>query len=621
MPGTVAPRAARATRILEFSRARRLARRGRGLTGMLFSLLLLLSSARDEGVLHTWRPRTWYADLLARPAEVSPDGGWLLHTVEGRTELLELASGAVRPLVECTGQDDVVWARWAGSGARLVSVGRKDGKVGATSFDCSSGERGACELPDAFDDALFTSRAGRRIFAGRRDGAYTLWLEDAELGESRVLVRDVRPLGWAVSPEATELVFLHQNEAGWVDLEHVELASGVRRVLRTDLDASYQPTPMAWWKGEILLSLVGAATGTPAAKQDPTAERDLDLFALSLADGALRCVVEAPGDDLVTGVVGGRLLWTNVRTSMRVARMPSAGGELVELVGATASFPAWHPDGERLAVMHGPMTLADWALNWDLGAMSLDRERRARGALAPLVVGPHEDFGARFSPDGRWLAYHSHRSPAPAMAYQGGKATDDIWLRPAQGGEERRLTRDVGFEVCQPDWSPDGCELVFVAVDPRTGRYRPVVVEIDPETGAALDQREFHVPGLDGDVLAAAYSPSEPELALEERLRDGRRRLWRVELESRQAHLLAEFEALTEVSGLDFDPLGESVYYVALAGGHHQLFRVRTDGSAAPERLSDVREELFTPQVSPDGAHVALTVYTHTKTVRSRSLE
>lgn len=588
---------------------------------MLFTLLALLALPPDETVLHTTHPRTWYADLLAGPAEVSPDGGWLLLNHEGRHELVELASGEARPLAERTGQDDVVWARWAGSGAQLVSVGRKNGKVGATSFDCSSGEPGACELPDAFDDALFTSRPGRRIFAGRREGAYTLWLEDAELGEPRVLVRDVRPLGWAVSPEATELVFLHQNRAGWADLEHVELASGARRVLRTDLDASYQPTPLAWWKGEILLSLVGAATGTAAAKQDPTAERDLDLFALALADGALRCVVEAPGDDLVSGVVGGRLLWTNVQTSMRAARVPSAGGELVELARETASFPSWHPDGERVALMYGPMSLADWALNWDLGLVSLDAQPGSRAALEPLVVGPHEDFGPSFSPDGRWLAYHSHRSPQPAMAYNGGKATDDIWLRSAAGGKEQRLTHDVGFEVCQPEWSPDGCELIFVAVDPRTGRYRPVVVEIDPETGAALEQREFQVPGIEGDVLAAVYSPSEPVVALEERLRDGRRRLWVVELESRAARLLAEFEALTEVSGLDFDPLGESVYYVALRGAHHQLCRVGVDGSSVPVQLTDVGAELLTPQVSPDGDEVALTVYTHSKTVRSRSLE
>ena len=58
-----------------------------------------------------------------------------------------------------------------------------------------------------------------------------------------------------------------------------------------------------------------------------------------------------------------------------------------------------------------------------------------------------------------------------------------------------------GGVVCQPDWSPDGLEVMFVAIDPRANRFRPIVIEIDPETRAAVDQRDFLVPGIDGDVL------------------------------------------------------------------------------------------------------------------------
>ena len=207
------------------------------------------------------------------------------------------------------------------------------------------------------------------------------------------------------------------------------------------------------------------------------------------------------------------------------------------------------------------------------------------------------------------------------MAYRGEGATDDIWLRPAEGGEERRLSKDAGVEVCQPDWSPDGFEVMFVAIDPRTNRFRPVIVEIDPETGVAVDQRTFLVPGIDGDVLSAVYSPTGPEVALEERARDGTHRLWIVSMESREKRLLAEFDALSEISGIDFDPFGESVVYVALVDGHHQLFRVRTDGEPKPERLTSVEEEVYVPQVSPDGERVAVTIYTHTKSVRSKTLD
>ena len=61
--------------------------------------------------------------------------------------------------------------------------------------------------------------------------------------------------------------------------------------------------------------------------------------------------------------------------------------------------------------------------------------------------------------------------------------------------------------------------------------------------------------------------------------------------------------------------------YVALVDGHHQLFRVATDGKSEPEQLTSVDEELYAPQVSPDGEHVAVTIYTHTKTVSRKLLK
>jgi len=163
--------------------------------------------------------------------------------------------------------------------------------------------------------------------------------------------------------------------------------------------------------------------------------------------------------------------------------------------------------------------------------------------------------------------------------------------------------------------------VMFVAIDPRMNRYRPVVVEIDPETGAVVDQRNFLVPGITGDVVSAVYSWAGPEVALEERTRDGTRRIWIVSIESKDKRLLAEFEALSEISGIDFDPSGKSVVYVALVDGHHQLFRIGTDGTAKPEQLTNVEEELYAPQISPDGKRIAVTIYTHTKTIKSKPLE
>ncbi|MFI2412130.1 amidohydrolase family protein [Streptomyces sp. NPDC018947] len=54
-------------------------------------------------------------------------------------------------------------------------------------------------------------------------------------------------------------------------------------------------------------------------------------------------------------------------------------------------------------------------------------------------------FGARVSPDGRWIALD---------------LLGVLWVMPASGGQARRLTSDL-FDIAQPDWSPDGGRLVF----------------------------------------------------------------------------------------------------------------------------------------------------------------
>ncbi|MCW1097091.1 amidohydrolase family protein [Streptomyces sp. RS2] len=67
------------------------------------------------------------------------------------------------------------------------------------------------------------------------------------------------------------------------------------------------------------------------------------------------------------------------------------------------------------------------------------------GGTGDLRLGTGTTFGARVSPDGRWIAHD---------------LLGVLWVMPASGGPARRLTSDL-FDVAQPDWSPDGSRLVF----------------------------------------------------------------------------------------------------------------------------------------------------------------
>jgi len=60
-----------------------------------------------------------------------------------------------------------------------------------------------------------------------------------------------------------------------------------------------------------------------------------------------------------------------------------------------------------------------------------------------------DNFGARFSPDGDSVAYHSTRT-----------GNSEIWLCYLDGQPETQITDNVSWDL-YPDWSPDGERLIF----------------------------------------------------------------------------------------------------------------------------------------------------------------
>ena len=65
------------------------------------------------------------------------------------------------------------------------------------------------------------------------------------------------------------------------------------------------------------------------------------------------------------------------------------------------------------------------------------------------------DLRAKFSPDGKWIAYMTNHAVDDG--------TGEIWLMDADGQNQRRLT-DNQQDDGEPMWSPDSRQIVFTRV-------------------------------------------------------------------------------------------------------------------------------------------------------------
>lgn len=276
----------------------------------------------------------------------------------------------------------------------------------------------------------------------------------------------------------------------------------------------------------------------------------------------------------------------------------------------TAGSVALSPDGQRAVFVVTEVDSAEnryrrdlWIANTDGSGLRRLTWSNARG------IG-----GARFSPDGRMLAF--------TQARQGGQS--QVWILPlADGGEAWPLT-DLETGAFGPVWSPDSRRIAFMS-------------SLTPQQLAASDTAKKEEPKIDAaairnidDDRAAALAAIRAKLAANARAQDPRvvTRLeylgeTSIEEESYAQIYVTEVRhgakatQLTReaygIGGPEWTPAGDSLLYSAgpVAEGQHpdyqlesDLYIMAADGSGRPRQFALPGYAEGGAGFSPDGTYI-----------------
>jgi len=200
---------------------------------------------------------------------------------------------------------------------------------------------------------------------------------------------------------------------------------------------------------------------------------NLDIWMIEPARGTTTRFTFDPGGDSnpIWSPDGSQVAWSSTRADGEGIWLKSSAGVGAEtkLIATTGqSIPTgWSPDGKQLLFSEFSA-----GTGFDISTVALDGDHQRRDLLKTQFV----DYNARFSRDGRWIAYESNesgRSEVYVMSYEGPAGK---WQVSTRGGRD-------------PAWRADGRELFYL-----TDEFRIMSVPITPgETFAPGTPRPLFV--------------------------------------------------------------------------------------------------------------------------------
>jgi Tol biopolymer transport system component len=335
----------------------------------------------------------------------------------------------------------------------------------------------------------------------------------------------------------------------------------------------------------------------------------LDVWAIPTAGGRARQVSAFARDTYgVSTASDGSALFKVQSYRTHVATVASGGGPTRPLTTFQSETPSWDPTGRRIGITYGTWRRVVDDANYpdiaqEAGIIDVSAPRQPASGTDVVDASDSEDQSLCWSPNGRWMAYHSHKDQS-----------DDIWLRPSDGSAPGRRISFLGrgAETGWPRWSPDGRWLLFDGADPKTRASTLFVIGVNQETGDVTEPpRSIAVTSLDADISHGEWLPDSHHLAVVAKATAGEHVIFTVSSTGGDARIVHRVATEHDTPGLAVAPDGTQLAYIAPASdGYFQIFAIPIAGGT-PRKLTSDPSHKTQPAWSPDGQTIAFTVWSY----------
>lgn len=448
--------------------------------------------------------------------------------------------------------------------------------------------RAIAELRKAFGDNAKSSRVIETIYKGGYrlllpatpvETEATFWSTEASPPAARCAPprRKRRLVGLsrlAAAPAAAAGVAI-AAAVGWATLMAPGLEAKRSEALRL--------TPLTSFSGEEVMPALSPDGERLAFSWRRPGEKHFALYVKTVPDGEPTRVAGADSHFLSPS-------WSPDASSLAVIRKGGGECEILSISAASGERrflsrcgtdgqprAQWNPDGSSLLIVDKESATAPYRLSL------LRLTDGTKSILTSPDVRTLGDEIAAFSPDGKRVAFV--RSAAFGIS--------DIYVVPAEGGRERRVTHDA-LKVRGLDWSGDGDSILFSSN--RTGES--LLWRANERTG------ETSLVPLGSEAFGVSEASRSNRVAFERRTAD--MNIWTVDLPPRNDAVPEAIVSSTRWDAYpEYSPGGEMIAFASDRSGTPEIYISDADGANARQvtRMGRRASQSFSspPQFSSRG--------------------